>query len=247
MEKYGKENVEIIYMPVKEEHPDNLRFLKDMENYWGKKARLLKSKRYPSMSIFDVFYNNGKNKRAFFKTPYGAPCSRELKRKVRQDFIDECQGTPLEENCLHEVFGYTIEETNRYERLKLNPGEANPDTCPTSVQIICPLIDQKKTKEDCFQWLNVLGIELPMPYRLGFNNSNCCGCIKGGKGYWNHVREVYPEAFAKMAKMERESGYHLFDCYLDELPKNAGRRNEPIIACDLLCTLDKMGQEKFYD
>jgi hypothetical protein len=40
-------------------------------------------------------------------------------------------------------------------------------------------------------------------YRLGYTNNNCIGCVKGGAGYWNKIRVDFPEAFDRMAKLER--------------------------------------------
>ena len=39
-------------------------------------------------------------------------------------------------------------------------------------------------------------------YKLGYNNNNCIGCVKGGQAYWNKIRIDFPETFNKMAKLE---------------------------------------------
>lgn len=73
-------------------------------------------------------------------------------------------------------------------------------------------------------------------YKLGYNHNNCIGCVKGGKGYWNKIREDFPEQFERMAKLERELGYKLNDKYLDEMDENEGNfASEPDIACDIFC------------
>ena len=55
-------------------------------------------------------------------------------------------------------------------------------------------------------------------YRLGYQNNNCIGCVKGGKGYWNKIREDFPETFWEMSKAERFVGHSCIkNCFLDEL------------------------------
>ena len=45
-------------------------------------------------------------------------------------------------------------------------------------------------------------------YDMGYPNNNCIGCVKGGMGYWNHIRKDFPEVFDSRAKLEREDfGY----------------------------------------
>jgi hypothetical protein len=50
------------------------------------------------------------------------------------------------------------------------------------------------------------GIEIPAMYKMGYNNNNCIGCVKGGMGYWNKIRKDFPEVFNRMAVIEREVG-----------------------------------------
>lgn len=50
------------------------------------------------------------------------------------------------------------------------------------------------------------GIKIPAMYKMGYNNNNCIGCVKGGMGYWNKIRKDFPEVFAQMAQIERDVG-----------------------------------------
>jgi len=74
-------------------------------------------------------------------------------------------------------------------------------------------------------------------YDLGYNNNNCIGCVKGGMGYWNHIRVDFPEIFAQRAKMERLiGGTCIKGVYLDELAPEKGRHTPPIVDdCGILC------------
>ena len=44
-------------------------------------------------------------------------------------------------------------------------------------------------------------------YKLGYNNNNCIGCVKGGIGYWNKIRVDFPAEFDRMAELERKIGH----------------------------------------
>lgn len=87
--------------------------------------------------------------------------------------------------------------------------------------------------------LTHLGIKRPEMYNLGYNNNNCIGCLKGGKGYWNCIREDFPDVFADRSAMEREIGASIIKgVYLDELPLEAGRMSDKILeSCGLFCEL----------
>ena len=56
IEKYGEtHNVIIVNNPVVNEHEDNLRFLKDCEEWFGQKVISAINDKYPSCDIRDVF------------------------------------------------------------------------------------------------------------------------------------------------------------------------------------------------
>ena len=215
--KEGQELI-IAYTEVIEEHTDNKRFLADCEKWFGRKILILGNDKY-ERSIYKVF------EKQFIKTPKGSPCTRTLKKSVRQKF---------EQVNDRQVFGYTAEEQTRLDRFI----DANND-----VDIWTPLIDKGLGKEDCLAMLKNAGIELPMMYKLGYHNNNCIGCVKGGAGYWNKIRIDFPEHFDKMAKLERLIGATItkskgLRVYLDELPKNVGDYpKEPKIECSIFCQL----------
>ena len=155
------------------------------------------------------------------RTPHGSPCTRSLKKQVRQKF---------EQPNDIQIFGYTVEEQDRLDRFI----DANND-----VNIKAPLIERGLSKTDCLAMLKGADIELPEMYKLGYHNNNCIGCVKGGKGYWNKIRDDFPEHFDRMAKLERFKGHTVFkDCYLDELPIDAGNYpQEQSIECGIFCLM----------
>jgi hypothetical protein len=92
-------------------------------------------------------------------------------------------------------------------------------------------------------------------YKLGYNNNNCIGCVKGQAGYWNKIRVDFPEAFAKMAAQERKMNVAINKTYagdglrkrvfLDELDPAAGRGvKQPDIECGVLCVSGDSGYEE---
>ena len=93
--------------------------------------------------------------------------------------------------------------------------------------------------------LRMVGIELPAMYKLGYNNNNCIGCVKGGIGYWNKIRVDFPEVFKEIATIEREIGATcLKNCdgnkiFLDKLDPCRGMDVQPVIPdCDLFCQIE---------
>jgi hypothetical protein len=157
------------------------------------------------------------------KGAFGAACSMRLKR---ERIAVECQPDDLH------VLGFTSEEADRAKRWSDN--------------ILVPLIDRGLSKADCLGIIERAGIVLPMMYRLGYNNANCIGCIKGGAGYWNKVRRDFPEVFAQVAAIEAELGpkAYLFrdrdtgQRYpLTQLDPASGRHDELLPECSFFCAL----------
>jgi len=215
------ERVEIINSFLKEEHPDNRRFLKDCEKWFGQKVIVLVDEKYGA-SAYEVFRRN-----RFIKNRQGAPCSRILKRELLDGWKQD--GDTM-------VLGFTAEESDRYEIFC----ERNPDKI-----IDAPLVRHGLDKADCLAMVERAGIEIPIMYRQGFHNANCIGCPKGGKGYWNMIRKWYPEQFEEMCKIQDDLGEGSYfwqgkekRLSLRELPVNAGRHDdEPNISCSFYCAM----------
>lgn len=215
-------NVEVCYCDtLAYEHPDNRRFLADVERWIGQSVKMLYNPAFAD--IFDVF-----RRERYIVGRDGAPCTKHLKRNVRMRYQDRWDS---------HVFGFTVDEQSRIDQfIRENP----------NLSCHWILSDRNITKRDCLQMVADAGIELPAMYRLGYHNNNCIGCVKGGAGYWNKIRRDFPEAFERMAKLEREIGYAICrhksePCYLDELPPDAGRYvEEPDIECGPQCVRPEM-------
>src|SRR3990167_9303380 len=148
IEKYG-DRVEILYCDtLKYEHPDNLRFMADVEKWIGRKVTILKSKKYED--IYDVF-----NKTRWLVGVNGARCTTEMKKVPRMEY--------QQPDDIH-VFGYTADEKKRIEIFESNNPELYTDWILYTAGV---------KKSDCYRILKENGIELPSMYKLGYRNNNC--------------------------------------------------------------------------
>lgn len=209
----------IMYTHIDDHHPDTLRFMLACEKWFGKPVELWQS---PYKNVDTACRYN-----RFIRSPKtGAVCTKHLKRLVRQKFEYENEGN------LRIVWGLDCDEQDRADKIMAN--------MPNHEHLF-PLIEQGVTKEGAHQILNASGIKRPAMYDLGYNNNNCIGCIKGGMGYWNHIRVDFPEVFAVRAQMEREIGFPILGNkygWLDELDPERGRHTPPIVEdCGIMCEL----------
>lgn len=209
----------IMYTHIEDHHPDTLRFMLACEEWFGKPVELWQS---PYKNVDTACRYN-----RFIRSPKtGAVCTKYLKRLVRQKFEYENEGN------LRIVWGLDCDEQDRADKIMAN--------MPNHEHLF-PLIEQGVTKEGAHQILNASGIKRPAMYALGYNNNNCIGCIKGGMGYWNHIRVDFPEVFAARAQMEREIGFPILGNkygWLDELDPERGRHTPPIVEdCGIMCEL----------
>lgn len=176
IELFGKENCRIIFIDTCNEHIDTYRFFIDCQVLFGKEIEIItgikdykhklkaynkifvdRSKYYqpnPNLhyySIADVWkYYNSLN------VSYGAICSTDLKRVVREKW-------QLENEYKNQVFGFefTKKEFNRALSLSLNHEQAKP---------IFPLLLKGYDKKECIEILNNLGVDIPQYYKDGFKS-----------------------------------------------------------------------------
>lgn len=223
IDAFGKENVLPIYFKIDSAHPDNVRFKKECEEWYGMEIQVERSDKY--IDQFDVI-----KKTRYVNGPAGARCTNELKKKVRYRVESEVDFS-------YQVFGfeYQKKEINRAIRFLEQYPDANA---------IFPLIEHKMTKAECLYFLERQGIKRPKMYELGYPNNNCIGCVKGGAGYWNKIREDFPEHFKRMAELEREVAATClrFDgkkLPLLELEHDRGRRHKIIMPdCGSFCEIE---------
>lgn len=209
----AKDVDEYIYIHIKEQHEDSLRFIKDCEKFLGKEVQVIESG-----SVHETI-----EKTRYINGAYGARCTLELKKKIRHEW--EKAHADYE---ITYVWGFDLKEKHRADRLKETYPEFNHEF---------PLIENGISKAQAHGMLKELQLKRPKMYDLGYSNNNCVGCVKGGMGYWNKIRVDFPDVFNKMAKLEREVGRSCIKgVYLDELDPKRGRMEKEIIPeCNGLC------------
>lgn len=220
LERFPDEEVRAVNQPIKEEHPDNRRFLMDVAEWCGVEIEEYTASKWPSASAYWVWH-----KRKAMVFPHGAPCTVHLKKEARQEW--EAINGPD-----NHVLGFTVEEKGRHERFVKTERD----------NVIPVLIDAAMTKADCGDMIRAAGIKLPAVYDLGLPNANCLGCVKAtSPTYWNHIRRVFPEVFAERAEQSRRLGVKLVRVdneriFLDDLhPAAVGAPMWQMPACSLFC------------
>ena len=205
-----------IYIDIDDQHPDTLRFIEECQDILGKKTEILKS---PYGSVENVI-----RQFRFINSPYGAKCTQILKKRVRKEW-EQGKGR------LTYVWGFDHNEKGRAQRLEETMEEHDH---------VFPLIERHLKKEEAHGVLRELGINRPVMYNLGYHNNNCVGCVKGGMGYWNKIRQDFPEVFINMSRLEREIGATCIKgVYLDELDPKRGRHDKEVLEdCSIVCQIN---------
>lgn len=209
VETYGDRAVVVYCDTMATEHPDNARFFADVERWIGRAIVKIKSDKYAT--IDEVF-----ERTRFMAGPHGARCTTELKKLPRVAFQTD--------RDTH-IFGYTAEEERRAAAFE----EHNP-----GLAVEWLLIDRGYSKAGCLRALDIAGIALPAMYGLGFDHNNCLGCPKAtSPGYWNRIRRLFPDVFARRALQSRILGVRLARIgderiSLDDLPPDADGPDDDI-------------------
>lgn len=209
---------EIIYQHIDDQHPDSLRFLRDVEQLLGRKITVRQS---PYRNVESVCRRyNYVNSNGFAK------CTEVLKKRERKAWEYEA-----DTDDFTYFWGIDCGEAGRCGGI---------ENAMKKQKHRFPLIENSLVKQDCHAIAARLGLKRPAMYDLGYHNNNCIGCVKGGKGYWNKIRIDFPEVFAARAKMERDIGRSCINgVFLDELDPAAGRHDPPIeIECGIMCEIN---------
>jgi hypothetical protein len=227
LDLYGATNtVRIVNTPIAEEDADNRRFLADVERWLGVTIEIATAVKWPASSADEVW-----RRERFMSSPYGAPCTRSLKKGARQEWEAQNHADWM-------VLGFTADERDRHDAFTLSERD----------NVLPVLIDAGLTKGDCFRLLSEAGVDLPRLYRQGYPNANCIGCVKAtSPTYWNLVRQEHPEVFDARAALSRELGVRLARhkgqrVFLDELPADAkGRPLKSMdFECGIFCTPERL-------
>ena len=219
IEKYG-DACEVCYCwTLPTEHPDNTRFLQDVEKWLRRPVKILKSSRFATVD--DVFET-----RRYLAGIKGAPCTVEMKKMPRLEYQYE--------DDIH-IFGYTADEESRMKRFNETYLDVKTDWI---------LKERGLTKADCFGILKFAGIALPVMYGLGFRNNNCLGCVKASSpAYWAKIRQHFPDVFQRRVEQSHKFGARLVRVqgkrvFLDELPEGPFHDKGENITCGPDCGVE---------
>jgi len=170
IEKYGLDNVELVFCDTKSEDEDLYRFLDETEMLLGSKiTKLVDGKDIWECAFDDNFLYNSRV----------ANCTIKLKMRLFKKYIKKFK---KDEIVVHIGFDYT--EQHRFDRSKKH-------YLPIKIESL--ILNTKLTKMTMRDELVLLGIELPLLYKLGFAHNNCGGfCFKAGIGHFKQLYEKLP-------------------------------------------------------
>lgn len=173
IDKYGSENVTGVFCDVNGEHPDNYRFLADVQYELG--GRLVKIGN-EGRTIWDVMIES-----RFLANTRIDVCSRVLKRQAFRNWLNE--------NCVpEETVVYLGIDWTEIARLD----KARPHWAEAGYRVESPLCEPPYYhKSDAQTWLDEVGIARPALYDMGFSHANCGGgCVKAGIGHFIRLLEL---------------------------------------------------------
>jgi 3'-phosphoadenosine 5'-phosphosulfate sulfotransferase (PAPS reductase)/FAD synthetase len=172
-DRYGPENVTGVFTDVNGEHPDNYRFLAEIQYRLG--SRLVKIGN-DGKTIWDIMIEH-----RFLANSQVDLCSRILKRESFRDWLST-HADPADTTV---YLGIDWSEIHRMDR-------ARPHWERGGWTISAPLCEPPYPDKFRAQaWLDAEGIKRPALYDLGFGHANCGGgCVKAGIGQFRKLLAV---------------------------------------------------------
>lgn len=191
-EKFGKENVMLLFSDTKFEHSSLYTFVSESAEKLGCQLVTVADGRNP----WDVFFDE-----RFIGNTRVANCSRELKAKPMDNWLIE-NFKPWECIC---YFGFDITEIHRYTQ----PGEEYFKSIKyrkLPYYYDCPLMWKPYTLRESFNdILKLYNIDIPYLYTIGAPNNNCnMRCVKGGIDQRKRQLKYFPEIYKQDEELEQK-------------------------------------------
>jgi len=181
IDKYGENNVELVFCDTKTEDEDLYRFLDDTEKYLGKKIIKLVEGR----DIWQVAFD-----RNYMFNSMLAECSLKLKIEMFKSYISKYD---MKDIIVH--IGYDYTEAHRFERTKPH----------YECEIKSLIMETNLTKGTMKDELCKMGIILPKLYQEGFAHNNCGGfCFRAGIGHFKQLYLKRPKTYDYHMNKESE-------------------------------------------
>lgn len=176
IEKYGRENCQLVFTDTKTEDEDLYRFLDETSKAFGMKIKVLADGR----NIWQVFSDV-----KFMGNSRVDPCSRVLKRELFRKYVD---ANVRNNGSTTVIFGIGPTEAHRMVKIK-------ESYCPHGAE--APLIDEMMWPKDVLKLLSEYGIDPPRLYAQGFPHNNCGGfCVKTGQAQMQLLLDKNPTRYA---------------------------------------------------
>ena len=192
IDRYGRENVHLVFADTLIEDTDNYRFLVDIKKFFGGAILRLSEGRSP----YDLFEDENIIPNNMF-----APCTIKLKTELIELYAKSL--IPDFDVTMHIGFDY------KDKRPRPNKPNGRLDTPierwnKIGVEVEYPLLWQP-VEYNPLKTLFEMGIEPPDMYSKGYSHANCGGmCVKQGIGDWRRTLIHYPERFAQVEAWEKK-------------------------------------------
>jgi hypothetical protein len=188
-DKFGTNDLTLLFTDTKTEDEDLYRFLDDAEKDIGVPVTRLADGR----DIWQVF----KDER-FLGNSRVDPCSKILKRQLSRRWL-EANHTP---DTTVIYLGLDWTEVHRLDRSRLawSPWVVEAPMTEPPYQV----------KAEMLADLEARGIRSPRLYSLGFTHNNCGGgCVKAGRSHFVQLLAVFPSRFAEWERNEEDVRQHI--------------------------------------
>lgn len=208
-ERYGTDELVLLFADVNGEHGDNYRFLREAAAWVGGELVVLDN---GGKTIWQVF-----EEVRFLGNSRVDPCSRVLKREPMRRWLEENRD-PTDTTV---YLGYDWTEEHRWVRSRKfwDPW-----------QVECPLIwEPYLDKAEGIAQMVADGVQPPLLTRQGFPHANCGGgCVKAGIKQFEHLLRVNPSEYAKWEWNEERMRHQLGDVAMLTDRRGGGRRPLPL-------------------
>ena len=181
-EKYGTDNLFLVFTDVLIEDEDLYRFLHEAAENVGGELIVLADGRDP----WDVFRD-----RRYMGNTRTAHCSEELKSKPFQKWLKE---QAFDDFVVYLGIDWTEEHRLIAHRKHVDHKVEAP---------LCgePYLNPQQMRDA----LEAEGIELPKLYKLGFSHNNCSGgCVKAGQGQWALLHKTMPDKYLDFERRQEK-------------------------------------------
>jgi len=181
-EKYGTDDLTLLFADTMTEDADTYRFLREAAANVGGQLVEIRDGR----TIWEVFEGHGK--KGFLGNSRIAHCSIKLKQEMASRWLAEHRDH--EQTVAYVGIDWT--EIHRFEAIrKIRSADGWTYEAP-----LCepPYL----TKDDLHDWATHEGLRKQRLYELGMAHANCGGgCVRAGIGHFAHLLRVLPDVYAE--------------------------------------------------